>query len=166
MYPLWLVGTRIPARLRKGIQPERSKRMQKGRSCWSREGEVIRAFLDSDPWVLGGSAPWPLSSRNTSAWARGTGKLSCPSTDTIHQHNTMSFPVCKAPQDRDDELLSGNQTLKERGEVMESCRSCRAGAVNHSWVSGKGIFPLEQQREHPLAVLCQIIKLTSACFSA
>lgn len=58
IYPLWLVHTHIPARVRKGVQPERSKRMQKGRSWLSREGgSAVQTFLGSEPWVPGGLHP-------------------------------------------------------------------------------------------------------------
>lgn len=90
--------------------------------------------------------PWPLNSRHASTQAWGTGKPPFPTSNATHQHDTMSFPVCKVPQDR-HEPVSGKQPANKRGEVTGSCWSRRTWAVNQSWVWGKGIFPLEQQRD-------------------
>lgn len=101
--------------------------MHEGRSWLSRMGEEgAWTFPGSKPWVLEGSADlWPLNGRHASTQAWGREKPSFPTSNAIHQHDTMSFLVRKIPQDRHDEPLSGKQPTNKKGEVTGSCWSRR-----------------------------------------
>lgn len=90
IYTLWLVRTQIPARLRKGIQPERSKRVQKVRFQLYREGEeAAQTFMGSKCLVLRGSATQLLNRQAYLCLGLEQGEALFPNSNCIQQHNMM-----------------------------------------------------------------------------